>query len=1354
GATEGGQETAAVSITAPERTEKLDSKFSNPKDLGHILDADTSQALVISAVSEGKNIVVQGPPGTGKSQTIANIIATSVGAGKRVLFIAEKRAALEVVQKRLERCGLGPLCLELHSHKANRPQFYGSLKDTWDLDRPVDVLQEEYDKLRDLRDQLNRMAELVHAQDSITGTSAFRLMGRIAKLMGAGTPIANFDVPGIDTWSVEAFNQSRGMVRRFAEATIQHGSEYEHLWRGVENRLSPIDRQRLNEYFSRADDLFRNLEKLFSESLTLASLDWSLTASHINAIQRQLRHLNDMPQAVPDLFKKSVLSEHHEALLTLCQLLQSAQLAEEELSASVSSQAFEMEWEMHLNSMSREGSSFFRFLNGPYRQAVAALKSVSKVKLPTNVAQRLDLLQKLDQVGKLRRDINNQDSLGREFFGVYWKGFSTEYEESLQALTWISQQVDELDDIRVVERQVANLNADLDYAQKQTELGQVGRDLSSVWSDIVELTGLDFKKAFGSEDVYEFEIPSVIERFREWEKHPDELTGYHELLSAGELMSSNWLDEVRVQISSGKLPAESAEDTFTLLRSERVLKNILQEHPELKELSATDRSALVEDFKAHDENLRILAAREVMLKHYQDIPRGSAGLVGIVRGEIAKKRRHMPIRKLLDVAGDVVLALKPVFLMSPLSVAQYLKPNGINFDLLLIDEASQVKTSEALGCILRCKQVVVVGDQKQMPPTSFFDRQVSGEGDEEFGDDEAEISAETQLVQQSADMESILALCDARFGDRAMLSWHYRSEHPSLINVSNHEFYGGKLTYPPSPEFGSSISGMSFVHVKDGVYDRGKRRHNEGEAATICEYILEHIHHHPDWTLGVVALSMSQKNLIETRVEELCREHPEVEAYCDDSRDEPFFVKNLENVQGDERDVIFVSIGYGKDKDGYFGQGFGPVSSEGGERRLNVLFTRSRKRCVVFGSITHEEIRDDVSKHIGPRVLKRFMKYAATGDLDIAVETGEDMDSPFEEDVKQVVESFGHTVHPQVGASGFKIDLAVVDPDSPNHYLLAIECDGARYHSSSWARERDRLRQQVLEGKGWRFHRIWSTDWFYNRDTEIQKLVKAIEVAQEFFKSQSTNGGSGAVPDQDTPGGLPGSGAGVDVNESEKPALNVVDSEDDAVALPQEDIVERAPAQAESTQIPAYEEATVGNLKIPEKELIEVDINRVTPLVEHVVNVEGPVHQRVIATRVANMWGYRKLGRLIRERIEQAIQHSISRGQIVRSSSAGVGFLDVENKPIGSTMRNRAKVELALVKQPDYIPSSELREAITTLVRQNLSLSLDECVKETQKLLGTNLRRAEMKAWIELRARELDGLGEIRYEEDQLRKVN
>ncbi len=463
-----------------------------------------------------------------------------------------------------------------------------------------------------------------------------------------------------------------------------------------------------------------------------------------------------------------------------------------------------------------------------------------------------------------------------------------------------------------------------------------------------------------------------------------------------------------------------------------------------------------------------------------------AGKCAIVNQEIAKKRRHKPIRQLLKETGAAVQAIKPVFMMSPISVAQYLEPGGITFDLLLVDEASQISPVDALGAMARARQVVVVGDSKQLPPTRFFNKMLD---DDESPDDE-------ESAFNAANLESILGLCVSQGLPQRMLRWHYRSRHHSLIAVSNREFYGSHLFVVPSPTTMTATSGLHFRFVKDGVFDRGETRTNRVEAAEIARAVIDHARNFPRKTLGVGAFSVSQRDAIRDELELLLRQETGLDEFFASGRPEPFFVKNLENIQGDERDVIFISVGYARDASGYMAMNFGPLSVEGGERRLNVLISRARERCEVFSSITADDIDLQGAKSRGAAVFKTFLRFAATGILDDPQPTGRDSDSEFERQVAEALEDLGHEVHRQVGTSGFIIDLAVVDPGCPGRYLLGIECDGATYQSARSARDRDRLRESVLRDRGWRIHRVWSTDWFHWPDEQLRKLVKAIDEAR------------------------------------------------------------------------------------------------------------------------------------------------------------------------------------------------------------------------------------------------------------------
>jgi very-short-patch-repair endonuclease len=470
--------------------------------------------------------------------------------------------------------------------------------------------------------------------------------------------------------------------------------------------------------------------------------------------------------------------------------------------------------------------------------------------------------------------------------------------------------------------------------------------------------------------------------------------------------------------------------------------------------------------------------------------------VAVIRREAAKKRGHKSLRKLLGEAGAAVQALRPVFMMSPISVAQFLEPGAVEFDLLIIDEASQVRPVEALGSIARARQIVVVGDDKQLPPTNFFDVQLERDEDE---------SAEDQGVEVG-DLESVLGLCCAQGLTTRMLRWHYRSQHESLIAVSNREFYDSKLFIVPSPAPDSEELGLHFRHIANGHFDRGGARTNREEARAVAQRVIDHAERRPHETLGVGAFSVAQRDAVLDELEVLRRQRPQLEPFFAESGAEPFFVKNLENIQGDERDVIFISIGYARDKSGYMAMSFGPLQRDGGERRLNVLISRARKRCEVFSSITADDVDLERARSRGAAALKTFLKYAQHRILDVASATGRDYDSEFERQVGEAVRGLGYEVDSQVGIAGFFIDLAVKDPAQPGRYLLGIECDGAAYHSSRSARDRDRLRQAVLEDRGWTIHRIWSTDWFQRPEDQLRRTLAAIEHARYANGSSPSSG--------------------------------------------------------------------------------------------------------------------------------------------------------------------------------------------------------------------------------------------------------
>lgn len=588
----------------------------------------------------------------------------------------------------------------------------------------------------------------------------------------------------------------------------------------------------------------------------------------------------------------------------------------------------------------------------------------------------------------------------------------------------------------------------------------------------------------------------------------DALVGRNQVALDNHVALQNWLDYVRVRqqlermglvklpevIEKGDLDVAQVEEAYKAGIYDLLSREIFREQPELGRFSGHSQQALKEQFAAYDSRLKRLQSERIAWQIDQcKVPAGSPGPrasdrteLFLLKHECGKKTRHLPIRQILLKASGALAALKPCFMMGPMSVAQYLAPGQIEFDLVVMDEASQIKPQDALGAIARGTQIVVVGDPKQLPPTSFFDRVIDDGEEDPTGIEES---------------ESILDATLPMFPGRR-LRWHYRSQHESLIAFSNHSFYESDLVLFPSPYNKTDTYGIQYSRVVRGCFIN---RRNMEEARIISEAVREHFRHSPQESLGVVAMSAEQRQQIERAIETLAKEDEVFGGWLekDTIRQDSLFIKNLENVQGDERDVIFISLTYGpQEPGGRVMQRFGPINSDVGWRRLNVLFTRSKKRMHIFSSMGSEDIVAGATAKRGVHALHDFLRFCETGILHKTErETGRAPDSDFEIAVASALRNHGFECISQVGVAGFFIDVAVVDPGNPGRYLMGIECDGATYHSAKSVRDRDRLRQTVLERLGWNIRRIWSTDWFKNPHAELHPILRELHK----LKSQPTH---------------------------------------------------------------------------------------------------------------------------------------------------------------------------------------------------------------------------------------------------------
>ena len=929
---------------------------------------------------------------------------------------------------------------------------------------------------------------------------------------------------------------------------------------------------------------------------------------------------------------------------------------------------------------------------GEYHNGSMSLLGDLLSPLPPDAAGRLQLVAELQQVQLLKADLDAHEEPLRHVLSDVWAGLETPFSEIAETSSWLQRlKTNGLFTsaemaVRVLER-VPNAEAErlrIEAATHachdrisapvdllQLDLRQAGLGASIDTSPLAEL-----RAAFA-------QMASDTSRYGDW-------AGLARSIATAESAGAGSIVEA---VSEGRVEPSRAEQEFVYACAEARWNAARAARPDLNTLPQLDRHDLVAVFRDLEKD-RIETAKTLILsRHFDQMPRGTGGEMGVIRGEIGRKKGHKPIRWVMRNAGPMVQRIKPVMLMSPISVAQFLPPGGVTFDLLVIDEASQIRPEDALGVIARARQIVVVGDQKQLPPTSFFDRLVD---DVEENDEDEEV----QLGATAADMESILSLCEARGLRQRMLEWHYRSRDPSLIRVSNAEFYGDGLVLPPSPLQLDPDYGLKFRRVP-GVYARGgsglgRQGTNRIEAEAVVQAMAEHARAWPDLSLGAVAFSKAQADMLTEVLELHRRRDPVLDSFLREGKSEDVFVKNIENVQGDERDVILISVGYGpQEPNGRLSaMTFGPVNGEGGERRLNVLFSRARVRCEVFASFDPGDIDPSRVSRDGPRVLKRFLDYAKTGVMDVRSPTGLEADSPFEEDVAAVITSLGFLADTQVGSAGFRIDIGVRHPDRPGQYLVAVECDGAAYHSALWARERDRLRQDILENLGWRFHRIWSTDWFHHRKREIERLKAALELAREQIETGIRVRGANQVSARMVP---------ETPSEASPEAINI---------------------EHLTLKMPAYVRAdlTVRSSVEPH----EAPVAQLADLVTKIVSIEGPIHIDEVARRITTAFGKTKAGSRIVEATGKAVRQALRQdGTLIQDGP----FLATKDQAAAPAVRDRSAETGSLLKAA-YIPPSEIEAAAKLVWQESGDVMGEDLIRAVARLMGFLRVGSELSAVI------------------------
>lgn len=1137
-------------------------------ELHNVVDADSSQLEAIKMAKSGRSFVLQGPPGTGKSQTITNIIAEALYDGKKVLFVSEKMAALNVVYDKLKKAGLSDFCMELHSYKANKREFTDELVRTLKLRKSTlsEKAEEEMLIRKEAEEKLDRYAGELHEIRPVINKSLFKVIS--AYSVNSGAMDVDYVIPRINSRPESHVRTAAGLLSRFAGYVPTIGYDYkENPWYGfISTDLSQGGKRKLKEAFS-----------VLAENTAFQQQ----TYGFLENVSRLAVELSEK--------KNGILSEYEEDVFKINGTETGRKLRK-----------------LYSNS-------FTRLFNSDYK------------------------------------------SLMQEFRLCRKDGRKLKYEEAIELSDRLSEYADAAGKLSALSEE-AGTSADI-ICREAERLHEPYSVINAAFGSVSSLTlGELSEKASGC--LLEFDMAENYQGFRV-------------LLS--ELTDNGLCDFIEKARNEG-VPADALPDAYKKLFWYDWADYILgTEGDTFNAISRISHDSTTELFREKDRLHFEVSRAQIRAKLSSgrpdtDLISQGSDIAKLLR-EGEKKRRLKSIRTMLSEMSMLIQQLKPCFLMSPLSVSTYLGASGMEFDMVVFDEASQIFPQDAVGAIYRGKQVVVVGDSRQMPPSNFFTAELSGEDkDEEMGD--------------VSDFESILDLCSASF-PQIRLKWHYRSRHESLIAFSNNYFYDNELVTFPSAAADKKWEGVDFYHV-DGVFDHHSGS-NRIEAEKIVDLIYENFERFPERSLGVVAFSIRQQGLIETLLYKRRRENPEFEAFFAKDKSEPFFIKNLETVQGDERDTVIFSVGYGPDREGRIIYNFGPLNNEGGERRLNVAVTRAKINVQLVTSMHYTDIDLKRTSAKGAKLLRAYLEYAEMGpdslEREYRVSDADEFDSGFEMEVCSFLREKGYTVDTQVGCSIYRIDLGLKRGEGSD-YVLAIECDGASYHSSDTARDRDRLRQQVLEQMGWKFYRIWSVDWFRNRKLEEQWLIEACEKAlmDGFDDGKGSDGGNNGETTCDD-----GNSGGSEVTRMAEP---LEDFEDEA--------------EESHFEFPEY--------KLSDDAAIIGDSRkgRLGKILEVVKN-EAPVSEEWLLKRMCCLYGREKVTSYVTETFGREMARPEDYGYVRRK-----GFIYVKDN---HRYILRVPSE-SFRRELKYICNEELAAGMLFFIKKNISVEKEGLYQTMAKILG------------------------------------
>ncbi len=1260
-------------------TEEMDASYMDrqlsPADIVLPIIADSSQLEAIYEAVHDKTFILHGPPGTGKSQTITNIIANALYKGKRVLFVAEKMAALSVVQNRLAAIGLAPFCLEIHSNKTKKSTVISQLKETTEIIRrtPPEEFRKEAERLLKLRTKLNKYIEALHKE------YPFGLSLYDAIIHYQSTDVEPcFDIPSsyLDNLDKDRFSHWEDAIESLVSTANACGHPHLHPLTGIYIReYSSAIKEEASQTLATFIGLLTAIQsKLPVFSALLEDTDIHPTRKDFDIITAIIRKILDIPELTPELLTTPLLNETLEEYRKVTEHGRKRDEIKAEIENGFTKEVLKINAGPMLAEWNRVSAQWFLPRYFGQRKIKKAIRPYALQPVKPETVQPL-----LHQVIRYQEELDFTDRYTAKLPSLFGRfGRDEEWDIIDQIIHEVSSLHSLLlsysKEVAKTSRIKQNLALQLTegvrtfrdiHSHSLNELYQLVDTLTATEQRLSTTLGITVETLYTNSADW---IGIALQQAGTWKENLDKLKDWYQWLQSYNKLNELGIGFIAEEYKEKNIPTDLLTSSFRKSFYQAVIHYIIAKEPTLELFNGKIFNDIIAKYKQVSANFEDITKKELFARLASNIPSFTheaiqSSEVGILQKNIRNNARGISIRKLFDQIPTLLSRMCPCMLMSPISVAQYIDTDADKFDLIVFDEASQMPTYEAVGAIARGKNVVIVGDPKQMPPTSFFSVNTI---------DEDNIEME--------DLESILDDCLALSIPSKYLLWHYRSKHESLIAFSNSEYYDNKLMTFPSPD---NIESKVRMVAVDGYYDKGKSRQNQAEAQAVVDEIARRLRSEElrKKSVGVVTFSVVQQALIEDLLSDLFIFHPELETFALEC-EEPLFIKNLENVQGDERDVILFSVGYGPDAEGRVSMNFGPLNRAGGERRLNVAVSRARYEMIIFSTLRSDMIDLNRTSSIGVAGLKRFLEYAEKGTKRILNTSTSIQPSEEETSIEKIIadklRSLGYTVHTDIGCSGYKIDIGIVDTQNPSNYQLGIICDGKNYRRTKTVRDREIVQNNVLKALGWNICRIWTMDWWEKPDEVIASIQTAI-----------VQGMKAAKP--------------VAVQEKQEKEEERVQEKPmqlkSAYTSPSPIFVQNY----NSTKVSSYHYASDDIFAAENKPILIAQIRKI-------VENEAPISKALLGKKILSEWGISRLG----PRIDAYLETIFDTLHLYRIEHDGLVFCWKDEAQYRSYAEYRPDSD----RDAADLPPEETANAIRQILTDSISLPLPDLIKACAQIFG------------------------------------